>query len=112
MKRVVAIIKPFKFDEVKGALQQAGLEGATMTEVEGFGRQMGHTELYKGAMHAIEYIPKVMVEAVLGDDQLEPVIEAIRKAAHTGHIGDGKIFESNIDEATRIRTGESGSEAI
>lgn len=112
MKRIVAIIKPFKLDEVKEALQQAGLEGATAIEVKGFGRQKGHTELHKGAMYTIEYVPKVMVELVLDDGQLEQVIEAIRMTAHTGHIGDGKIFVSNIDAAIRIRTGETGPEAI
>ena len=112
MKKIAAIVKPFKLDEVKGALQRAGLQGVTETEVKGFGRQMGHTELYKGAMYVIDYIPKVMVEVVLSDGQLDPVIEAIRKAAHTGHIGDGKIFVSNIEEAVRIRTGESGPDAL
>lgn len=112
MKKVEAIIKPFKLDEVKEALQEIGLQGITVIEAKGFGRQKGHTELYRGAEYVVDFLPKVKVEVVLSDDLLETAIEAIQKAAKTGRIGDGKIFISSIDDAIRIRTGETGSEAI
>jgi nitrogen regulatory protein P-II 1 len=112
MKKIEAIIKPFKLDEVKEALQEVGLQGITVTEAKGFGRQKGHTELYRGAEYVVDFLPKVKVEIVLGDDMVERAVEAIRKAAQTGRIGDGKIFVSNIEEAVRIRTGESGMDAI
>ncbi len=108
MKKIEAIIKPFKLDEVKEALQEVGLQGITVTEAKGFGRQKGHTELYRGAEYVVDFLPKVKIEIVLGDDMVEKAIEAIRRAAQTGRIGDGKIFVSNIEEAIRIRTGESG----
>jgi nitrogen regulatory protein P-II 1 len=112
VKKVEAIIKPFKLDEVKEALQEAGLQGITVTEAKGFGRQKGHTELYRGAEYVVDFLPKVKVEVVLNDDQLDRAVEAIRKAAQTGRIGDGKIFVSNIEGAVRIRTGETGADAI
>jgi nitrogen regulatory protein P-II 1 len=112
MKKIEAIIKPFKLDEVKEALQDVGLQGITVTEAKGFGRQKGHTELYRGAEYVVDFLPKVKIEIVLGDDMVEKAIEAIRRAAQTGRIGDGKIFVSNIEEAIRIRTGESGLDAI
>ncbi len=112
MKKIEAIIKPFKLDEVKEALQEVGLQGITVTEAKGFGRQKGHTELYRGAEYVVDFLPKVKIEVVLGDDMVEKAIEAIRRAAQTGRIGDGKIFVSNIEEAIRIRTGESGLDAI
>jgi nitrogen regulatory protein P-II 1 len=112
VKKVEAIIKPFKLDEVKEALQEAGLQGITVTEAKGFGRQKGHTELYRGAEYVVDFLPKVKLEIVLNDDQLEVAVEAIRKAAQTGRIGDGKIFVSNIEGAVRIRTGETGNDAI
>jgi nitrogen regulatory protein P-II 1 len=112
MKKVEAIIKPFKLDEVKEALQEVGLQGITVTEAKGFGRQKGHTELYRGAEYVVDFLPKVKIEIVLGDDMVEKAVEAIRRAAQTGRIGDGKIFVSNIEEAIRIRTGESGLDAI
>ena len=112
MKKIEAIIKPFKLDEVKEALQEAGLQGITVTEAKGFGRQKGHTELYRGAEYVVDFLPKVKVEVVLNDDQLDRAVEAIRKAAQTGRIGDGKIFVSNIEGAVRIRTGETGADAI
>src|SRR5579864_8991374 len=112
MKKVEAIIKPFKLDEVKEALSSIGLQGITVTEAKGFGRQKGHTELYRGAEYVVDFLPKVKLEIVLADDQVERAVEAIRKAAQTGRIGDGKIFVSNIEEAIRIRTGESGLDAI
>ena len=105
MKKIEAIIKPFKLDEVKEALQEVGLQGITVTEAKGFGRQKGHTELYRGAEYVVDFLPKVKIEIVLGDDMVEKAIEAIRRAAQTGRIGDGKIFVSNIEEAIRIRTG-------
>ena len=106
------IIKPFKLDEVKEALQEVGLQGITVTEAKGFGRQKGHTELYRGAEYVVDFLPKVKIEVVLRDDQVESSIEAIRKAAQTGRIGDGKIFVSTIEEVVRIRTGETGEDAI
>src|SRR3990170_3739309 len=112
MKKIEAVIKPFKLDEVKEALQEVGLQGITVTEAKGFGRQKGHTELYRGAEYVVDFLPKVKVEVVLGDDMVERAVEAIRKAAQTGRIGDGKIFVSNIEEAVRIRTGESGMAGI
>jgi nitrogen regulatory protein P-II 1 len=112
MKKIEAIIKPFKLDEVKEALQEVGLQGITVTEAKGFGRQKGHTELYRGAEYVVDFLPKVKIEIVLGDDMVEKAVEAIRRAAQTGRIGDGKIFVSNIEEAIRIRTGESGLDAV
>ena len=110
--KIEAIIKPFKLDEVKEALQGVGLQGITITEAKGFGRQKGHTELYRGAEYVGDFLPKVKIEIVLGDDKIEKAVEAIQRAAQTGRIGDGKIFVSNIEEAIRIRTGESGLDAI
>ena len=112
MKKIEAIIKPFKLDEVKEALQEVGLQGITVTEAKGFGRQKGHTELYRGAEYVVDFLPKVKIEIVLADDMVEKAVEAIRRAAQTGRIGDGKIFVSSIEEAVRIRTGESGLDAI
>ncbi len=112
MKKIEAIIKPFKLDEVKEALQEAGIQGITVTEAKGFGRQKGHTELYRGAEYIVDFLPKVKVEVVIPDELAEKAIEAIQTAARTGRIGDGKIFVSTIDEAIRIRTGETGREAI
>lgn len=112
MKKIEAIIKPFKLDEVKEALQEIGLQGITVIEAKGFGRQKGHTELYRGAEYVVDFLPKVKIEVVLSDDMLEKAIEAIQKAAKTGRIGDGKIFISSIEDAIRIRTGESGRDAI
>lgn len=112
MKKVEAIIKPFKLEEVKEALAAAGIQGMTITEVKGFGRQKGHKELYRGAEYVVEFLPKVKLEIVVGDDKLEEVVQAIVKAASTGRIGDGKIFVSPVEDAIRIRTGESGEVAI
>lgn len=112
MKKIEAIIKPFKLDEVKEALQEVGLQGLTVTEAKGFGRQKGHTELYRGAEYVVDFLPKVKIEIVLNDEDVDEAIEAIRKAAETGRIGDGKIFVSNIEHAVRIRTGETGSDAV
>ena len=112
MKKLEAIIKPFKLEEVKEALAELGIEGMTVTEVKGFGRQKGHTELYRGAEYVVDFLPKVKLEIVLNDEMVESAIEAIRKAAQTGRIGDGKIFVSTVEEAVRIRTGEVGSDAI
>ncbi len=112
MKKIEAIIKPFKLDEVKEALHEIGLKGITVTEVKGFGRQKGHTELYRGAEYVVDFLPKVKIEIVLDDNLLEKAVEAIVQAARTGRIGDGKIFISDIGDAIRIRTGESGNEAI
>ncbi len=112
MKKIEAIIKPFKLDEVKEALQEVGLQGITITEAKGFGRQKGHTELYRGAEYVVDFLPKVKIEVVLNDDLVAKAVEAIQQAARTGRIGDGKIFISNIEETIRIRTGETGSEAI
>ena len=112
MNKIEAIIKPFKLDEVKEALQEAGLQGITVTEAKGFGRQKGHTELYRGAEYVVDFLPKVKIEVVLNDEMLDRAVEAIRKAAQTGRIGDGKIFVSNIEGAIRIRTGETGPDAI
>jgi nitrogen regulatory protein P-II 1 len=112
MKKIEAIIKPFKLDEVKEALQEVGLQGITVTEAKGFGRQKGHTELYRGAEYVVDFLPKVKVEVVLSDELVDRAVEAIRNAAQTGRIGDGKIFISAVEEAIRIRTGESGLDAI
>jgi len=112
LKKVEAIIKPFKLDEVKEALQDVGLQGITVIEAKGFGRQKGHTELYRGAEYVVDFLPKVKIEIVLSDDSVAAAVEAIRKAAQTGRIGDGKIFVSNVEEAVRIRTGEMGTDAI
>jgi nitrogen regulatory protein P-II 1 len=112
MKKIEAIIKPFKLDEVKEALQEVGLQGITVIEAKGFGRQKGHTELYRGAEYVVDFLPKVKLEIVLGDDLVDGAVEAIRRAAQTGRIGDGKIFVSTVEEAIRIRTGETGSDAI
>jgi len=112
MKKVEAIVKPFILDEVKEALQELGLQGLTVFEAKGFGRQKGHTELYRGAEYVVDFLPKVKIELIIEDSQLEAVIDAIQKSALTGKIGDGKIFISSIDDAIRIRTGERGSEAI
>ncbi len=112
MKKIEAIIKPFKLDEVKEALQEIGLQGITVTEVKGFGRQKGHTELYRGAEYVVDFLPKVKIEIVLDDALVERTIEAILHAARTGRIGDGKIFVSPVEDAIRIRTGERGLDAI
>ena len=112
MKKIETIIKPFKLDEVKEALHDVGVKGLTVLEAKGFGRQKGHTELYRGAEYVVDFLPKVKIEVVVEDDMLERSVEAILQAAHTGRIGDGKIFVSTIEEAIRIRTGEKGAEAI
>ena len=112
MKMVVAIIKPFKLDEVREALSTIGVQGITVTEVKGFGRQKGHTELYRGAEYVVDFLPKVKLEAAVKSDMLDQVLEAIVKAANTGKIGDGKIFVSDLEQVIRIRTGESGPEAL
>ncbi len=112
MKKIEAIIKPFKLDEVKDALHEVGLQGITVVEAKGFGRQKGHTELYRGAEYVVDFLPKVKIELVCTDDVVERAVEAIVTAARTGRIGDGKIFVSSIEEAVRIRTGERGDEAI
>ena len=112
MKKVEAIIKPFKLDEIKEALHDIGLQGITVLEAKGFGRQKGHTELYRRAEYVVDFLPKVKIELIIEDQQLDSAIEAIQKAAHTGRIGDGKIFISQIEDAIRIRTGERGAEAI
>ncbi|WP_303908806.1 P-II family nitrogen regulator [Thiohalomonas denitrificans] len=112
MKLVTAIIKPFKLDDVREALSDIGVQGITVTEVKGFGRQKGHTELYRGAEYVVDFLPKVKVEAAVGDDLVDQVIEAVSSAANTGKIGDGKIFVSDLEQAVRIRTGETGPEAL
>ena len=112
MKKVEAVIKPFKLDEVKDALQEIGVQGMTVVEARGYGRQKGHTELYRGAEYVIDFLPKVKIELVIADDQLERVIETIVAAARSGRIGDGKIFVSEVEEIVRIRTGERGPAAI
>jgi len=112
MKKIEAIIKPFKLDEVKEALQEIGIQGLSVTEVKGFGRQKGHTELYRGAEYVVDFLPKVKIEVVLADDLAEAAIEAIIAAAKTDKIGDGKIFVSDISQAIRIRTGETGDDAL
>ncbi len=112
MKKIEAIIKPFKLDEVKEALHEIGLQGITVIEAKGFGRQKGHTELYRGAEYVVDFLPKVKIELVIEDDMLERAVEAIMQAAHTGRIGDGKIFITPVEDAIRVRTGERGNEAI
>jgi nitrogen regulatory protein P-II 1 len=112
MKKIEAIIKPFKLDEVKEALHAVGLQGMTVLEAKGFGRQRGHTELYRGAEYIVDFLPKLKIEVVVSDAQLEAAVGAITKSAHTGKIGDGKIFVSEITEVIRIRTGETGDQAI
>ena len=112
MKLVTAVIKPFKLDDVRGALSEIGVQGITVTEVKGFGRQKGHTELYRGAEYVVDFLPKVKIDVAIGDDMLDRVIEAITKAANTGKIGDGKIFVVNLEQAVRIRTGETGTDAV
>ncbi|HKG74758.1 MAG TPA: P-II family nitrogen regulator [Aestuariivirgaceae bacterium] len=112
MKKIEAIIKPFKLDEVKEALHEVGLQGITVTEAKGFGRQKGHTELYRGAEYVVDFLPKVKIEIVLADDLVDRAVEAITNAARTGRIGDGKIFILNVEQAIRIRTGESGTDAL
>jgi nitrogen regulatory protein P-II 1 len=112
MKMVMAVIKPFKLDDVREALSEVGVTGITVTEVKGFGRQKGHTELYRGAEYVVDFLPKVKIEVVMEDGMVDRAIEAIQQAAHTGRIGDGKIFVTTIDEVIRIRTGERGADAI
>lgn len=112
MKKIEAIIKPFKLDEVREGLSEVGITGLTVTEVKGFGRQKGHTELYRGAEYVVDFLPKIKVEVVLADDMVEQAVESIVKAAHTGKIGDGKIFVSSVEQVIRIRTGESGHDAL
>ena len=112
MKKIEAVIKPFKLDEVKEALQEVGLKGMTVTEVKGFGRQKGHTELYRGAEYVVDFLPKVKVEVVIPDGMVDRAIEAIVKAARTGKIGDGKIFVTAVEQVIRIRTGEVGADAL
>ena len=112
MKKIEAIIKPFKLDEVKEALHEIGLQGITVIEAKGFGRQKGHTELYRGAEYVVDFLPKVKLEVVLADNLLERAVEAIQSAAHTGRIGDGKIFITTVEQAIRIRTGETGDDAM
>ncbi len=112
MKLVTAIIKPFKLDDAREALSEIGVQGLTVTEVKGFGRQKGHTELYRGAEYVVDFLPKSKLEVAIGDDQVDSVIDAIKKAAGTGKIGDGKIFVTDLTEAVRIRTGETGTEAL
>jgi nitrogen regulatory protein P-II 1 len=112
MKKIEAIIKPFKLDEVKEALQEAGIQGLSVTEVKGFGRQKGHTELYRGAEYVVDFLPKVKIEVVLTDDMVDAAVQAIIAAARTDKIGDGKIFVSPVEQAIRIRTGETGDDAV
>ena len=112
MKLVTAVVKPFKLDDVREALSDIGMQGIAVTEVKGFGRQKGHTELYRGAEYVVDFLPKVKIEVATSDDQADQVIEAISKAANTGKIGDGKIFVVNLEQAVRIRTGESGNDAL
>lgn len=112
MKKIEAIIKPFKLDEVKEALQQVGVQGMTVSEVKGFGRQKGHTELYRGAEYVVDFLPKIKLVIILKDEDLQKVVDAIQKTAKTGRIGDGKIFVTPVEEVIRIRTGETGNNAI
>ncbi|GAA5315201.1 MAG: P-II family nitrogen regulator [Candidatus Pelagadaptatus aseana] len=112
MKLVTAIIKPFMLDAVREALSEVGVQGITVTEVKGFGRQKGHTELYRGAEYVVDFLPKTKIEAAVADDQVDSVVETISKAAHSGKIGDGKIFVSSLEQVIRIRTGETGDDAI
>lgn len=112
MKKIEAVIKPFKLDEVREALSEIGVTGLTVTEVKGFGRQKGHTELYRGAEYVVDFLPKIKIELVISDNQVDSAMEAIIKAARTGKIGDGKIFVSTVEQVVRIRTGETGEEAV
>ena len=112
MKKIEAIIKPFKLEEVKESLGESGIQGLTVSEVKGFGRQKGHTELYRGAEYIVDFLPKVKIEIVVADSEVNKAVDAIQNSAHTGRIGDGKIFVMNLDSAIRIRTGESGEQAI
>jgi len=112
MKQITAVIKPFKLDEVREALAEVGVNGLTVTDVKGFGRQKGHTELYRGAEYVVDFLPKVKVEAVVADGMVDRAVEAIVKAARTGKIGDGKIFVRSVEQVIRIRTGETGEEAV
>lgn len=112
MKKIEAIIKPFKLDDVREALTDAGIHGMTITEVKGFGRQKGHTEVYRGAEYVVDFLPKIKIELIVKDDQVRTMVETIRKTAHTGRIGDGKIFVTPVDAIMRIRTGETGEDAI
>jgi nitrogen regulatory protein PII len=112
MKMITAIVKPFKLDDIREAVADIGIQGITVTEVKGFGRQRGHTELYRGAEYVVDFLPKTKVELAVADDRVETVLEAIAKAAHTGKIGDGKIFVAPIEQAIRIRTGETGEDAV
>ncbi|HSG04145.1 MAG TPA: P-II family nitrogen regulator [Marinobacterium sp.] len=112
MKLVSAVIKPFKLDDVREALSEIGVQGITVTEVKGFGRQKGHTELYRGAEYVVDFLPKVRLDAAVSDELVDQVVEAITKAAHTGKIGDGKIFVSELEQVIRIRTGEAGNDAL
>ena len=112
MKKIEAIIKPFKLEEVKEALAEVGVQGMTVTEVKGFGRQKGHTEIYRGSEYTVDFLPKVKIEIIVDDDQADSVAEVIVKSANTGKIGDGKVFISGVDQAIRIRTGETGSDAL
>ena len=112
MKKVEAVIKPFKLDDVKEKLAELGIKGMTVTEVRGFGRQKGHTEIYRGAEYVVDFLPKIKIEVVVSDNQVAEVVDAIRKAAHTGKIGDGKIFVFPVEEVVRIRTGEMGEQAL
>ena len=112
MKLITAVVKPFKLDDVRQALADLGVQGITVSEVKGFGRQKGHTELYRGAEYIVDFLPKIKLEIAVDDDQVDSVIESISKSAHTGKIGDGKIFVTSLEQVIRIRTGETGSEAI
>jgi nitrogen regulatory protein P-II 1 len=112
MKKIEAIVKPFKLDDVKEALNEVGIQGMTITEVKGYGRQKGHKEIYRGAEYVVDFIPKIKVEVVVADDQAEAVVAKIREAANTGKLGDGKIFVLNVQEAVRVRTGETGTDAL
>ena len=112
MKLVTAVVKPFKLDDVREALSEIGVQGITVTEVKGFGRQKGHTELYRGAEYVVDFLPKVKLEIAIDDELTDKVIEAVSKAANTGKIGDGKIFVTNVEQIVRIRTGETGSDAV
>jgi nitrogen regulatory protein P-II 1 len=112
MKQIVAVIKPFKLDEIRESLSTIGANGLTVTEVKGFGRQKGHTELYRGAEYVVDFLPKVRIELVIADDMVDAAVDAITKAAHTGKIGDGKIFILNVEQVLRIRTGETGEAAV
>lgn len=112
MKLITAIVKPFKLDDVRDALSEVGIKGLTVTEVKGFGRQKGHTELYRGAEYVVDFLPKVKIELAIDNDRVDAAVEAVIKAANTGKIGDGKIFVTDLEQAIRIRTGETGSEAL